>query len=106
MSPEFSSETWSCLTSGIPLDDEEDPEGRKLNRCPFPDGGDLCTGDGYSPAPTPVQPVLENPLGECRCDGELWVSEGCSFAYYCNSNQANGGQYIDCPVSKTVSLQT
>ena len=49
-----------------------------------------------APAPDPAD-VDSNPLGECRCDGELWVSEGCSYAFYCNSSLPIGGEYTSCP---------
>lgn len=59
---------------------------------------DICVVPGATPAPLPDGPVTENPLGECRCDGEYWISEGCSYGFKCDSNMEIGGEYKFCEV--------
>ncbi|TRY75788.1 hypothetical protein TCAL_01295 [Tigriopus californicus] len=97
--PNFKERTWHCLKNGLvpppdhrELDDEFDPdvfeslsyEDRILLRCPV-SGYNLCPSNETAPPPNPDD-VTENPLGTCRCNGELWVAEGCSFGFYCNDS--------------------
>ena len=69
---------------------------RRINVCPA-DGFDICVGD-YPPAPTPDTVPTENPLGTCRCDGEWWVSQGCSYGWRCGMD-GNPGDFLICSVS-------
>lgn len=50
-----------------------------------------------TPAPLPPDEVTSNPLGTCHCDGEFWLSEGCKYAFLCDSEEENGGTYVSCP---------
>lgn len=78
---DFEAHTWSCLP-------------RDEHVCP-PGGYHVCPSDGADTTPSNVD---GNPLGVCRCDGEIWLSEGCTFAFHCNSSiEDMGGEYIDCP---------
>ena len=93
----FADEHWECRKiggeGGLVNDELEE---RELTRCPV-GGYDICPWLG-TPAPTPdPSQVTENPLGTCRCDGELWVSEGCSYGFYCNETLPNGGELKICP---------
>lgn len=82
---EFDPEDWQDLLS---------PDNRILLRCPV-SGYNLCPSNETAPPPNPDD-VTENPLGTCRCDGELWVSEGCSYGFYCNSSSPIGGSLKIC----------
>lgn len=73
---------------------EESPEDRMIV-CPA-GGYNVCPGGESPEAPNP-EDVTENPLGTCRCNGEVWVSEGCTHAFYCDDTLDIGGQYFSCP---------
>ena len=45
----------------------------------------------------PPDEITGNPMGTCRCDDEIWLAEGCSYAFHCDSSQPMGGEYIACP---------
>ena len=72
-------------------------EDRRLTRCPV-DGFNVCPSQSGTPAPIPnPDDVDSNPMGICRCNGELWVSEGCSYGFYCDDTQEKGGFLKTCP---------
>lgn len=73
----FSGKFWECRAPGPAL---------KSLACPV-GGYNICPSEDTATTPDP-DTITENPLGECRCEGELWVSEGCSYAYTCNSSSA------------------
>ena len=71
-------------------------ESRALTRCPV-GGYNVCPNQSGTPAPVPnPDDVTSNPLGTCRCNGELWVSEGCSYGFYCDDTQEKGGYLKVC----------
>lgn len=79
---DFEKDAWSC-------------EPRSEHNCP-PGGFHVCPFDGTTDL-TPPTEVTGNPLGVCRCDGEIWLSEGCSYGFYCNSSIEDiGGEYLYC----------
>ena len=76
----------------------EGADSRILVKCPV-GGFDLCPSTEVAPIPNPDD-VTSNPLGTCRCNGELWVSEGCSYGFYCDDTKEIGGELKTCePVS-------
>ena len=83
--------------SDFGIDTYEGDDDRILTRCPV-GGYNICPTLESTPAPT-LDPnsVTENPLGTCRCNGELWVSEGCSYGFYCNDTLEIGGELKNCP---------
>ena len=48
-----------------------------------------------APVPNPDD-VTSNPLGSCNCNGQLWVSEGCSYGFYCDDTTDIGGYLRIC----------
>ena len=38
-----------------------------------------------------------NPLGTCECDGQLWMNDACTEAFYCDSDLDNSGLTLFCP---------
>ena len=85
------SEAYYDLPARSGLDFAQD--GRQITTCPVDGGYHICPSDS-APAP-PVETPTENPLGNCRCNGEIWVSEGCKYAWRC---EAGGGDYFSCPI--------
>ena len=57
---------------------------------------DFCPSDFVDPPPPPGE-VTTNPLGECSCEGEIFLSQGCQYAFACDSESDIGGEYIYCP---------
>eukprot|EP00095_Tigriopus_kingsejongensis_P010353 maker-scaffold1185_size56580-snap-gene-0.14 protein:Tk10353 transcript:maker-scaffold1185_size56580-snap-gene-0.14-mRNA-1 annotation:"uroporphyrin-iii c-methyltransferase" len=55
----------------------------------------LCPGVALERIVSPEK-VGSNPLGTCRCDGELWVNKDCSQGFYCNGSLAEGGATKTC----------
>jgi len=41
-----------------------------------------------------------------RCDGEVWVGEGCHYAFICDSSEDIGGQVVYCPETQIVTVNT
>ena len=68
--------------------------GRTVASCPADGGYHVCPSGEVDPPPS--GPVTENPLGSCRCDGELWIAEGCKYGFKCDSSLAIGGEYLEC----------
>ena len=67
-------------------------------RCPK-GGYNVCPSDVTAPPPIP-EDVTSNPLGTCRCNGEIWISEGCTYGFYCDDTKDIGGELLVCnPVS-------
>ena len=73
---------------------ESNPNEKILLQCPV-GGYNLCPSDEIDSTPDPNE-VNNNPLGTCGCEGELWVSRGCSFGFYCNSSLPKGGEILNC----------
>ena len=71
------------------------PDQQALLVCPA-NGYNLCPSGDVATTPFPPGTETENPLGECRCDGELWLAEGCKYGYYCDESDPNGGKYLAC----------
>ena len=76
---------------------DRDDDSDRLKRCPV-GGYNICPATSSTPAPT-LDPdtVTENPLGTCRCNGELWVAEGCSYGFVCDDTAEKGGYLKNCP---------
>ncbi len=87
-------QTWSCVPSPnadeLPVDDA--PASRSLV-CPV--GGIQFCSDSTR-APVPDDDPVGNPLGSCHCDGEVWLSTGCSYGFVCDSSLPEGGTYTPC----------
>ena len=87
-------------TISSPTDEElavinaEHPD-EKMIVCPV-NGYNVCPGGVPSVPPAP-EDVTSNPLGTCRCNGEVWLSEGCTYAFVCDSGMDIGGTYFSCP---------
>ena len=93
-------EASSFLESDIGSLDDIIKEGKMVTSCPADGGYHICPSGDVDPPPD--GPVTENPLGTCRCDGELWIAEGCKYGFKCDSTLPNGGEYLECPdVSRT-----
>ena len=69
---------------------------KKVTTCPIQAGYHVCPSEDVDPPPNPDE-VIENPLGNCRCNGELWIAEGCRYGFICNDDEDIGGEYISCP---------
>jgi hypothetical protein len=67
-------------------------------------GFDICPSNATDETTPDPDTVTDNPLGRCRCDGELWISEGCTYGFYCDSAMENGGEYLGCPAVRLISL--
>ncbi len=63
--------------------------------CPVDYGYYQLCGEGDERAPIPDD-YEENPLGECHCDGEVWISAGCSYAFICDEDMDGGGELRPC----------
>ena len=75
---------------------------RVVVTCPV-GGYDICPSDEIASTPNP-EDVTDNPLGTCRCNGELWVAEGCSFGFVCDDTNPDAGGYLkNCPAVRQVS---
>lgn len=72
----------------------ENAEDKALVRCPV-GGFDLCPSVDVAPIPDP-EDITGNPMGTCRCNGELWVSEGCSYGFLCDDTKDIGGSIKTC----------
>ena len=128
VNPSFTNNTWECIPSdGLitvePILDDSDSASapfdifeamplspfdiddylRRPNVCPV-NGFDICTNQDPA-VPTPDTEPTENPLGICRCAGEYWVSQGCSYGWKCDGN-GNGGEYKGCEVTKYLQFIT
>ena len=68
---------------------------RILTVCPV-GGYNVCPSITVDPPPNP-EDVTTNPLGTCRCNGELWVSEGCRYGFFCDDSEDIGGILLTCP---------
>ena len=81
------------LTFPAPKEETEEIEPRLL----CPQGvKDFCPSDFVDPPP-PEENVTSNPLGECFCEGEIFLSEGCQYAFFCDSEIDDiGGEYVYC----------
>ena len=97
---------WECVEEGIGPEGKSDfslvpslldfvPESKKVTTCPVQNGYHVCPSDDVDPPPSPDD-VTENPLGNCRCNGELWIAEGCRYGFICDEAQSSGGEYIYC----------
>ena len=64
----------------------------------------MCPSTETAPPPNPDD-VTENPLGPCRCNGELWISEGCSFGFFCDDSEDIGGYLLICEPVNIYKLQ-
>ncbi|TRY74637.1 hypothetical protein TCAL_15615, partial [Tigriopus californicus] len=84
----FEHKHWSCESREDPVSLE-----KALRICPG--AFNVCPSDNIDPPPNPDN-ITENPLGTCRCNGELWVSEGCSYGFYCNDTMDIGGEMKAC----------
>ena len=97
---------WECVEEVVdpegkelaPYSSIEDfvQSGRKITSCPLQNGYHVCPSENVDPPPNPDD-VIENPLGSCRCNGELWIAEGCRYGFICDDDQDIGGEYISCP---------
>ena len=67
---------------------------RRASKCPV-GGFDVCPSPNIEPIPD-IDSITQNPLGTCRCNGELWVSEGCSYGFYCDNTKDIGGDIKIC----------
>jgi len=43
-------------------------------------------------------------IGDCECDGQLWINEDCSEGFYCNESFPGGGEDITCPEGQRVDV--
>lgn len=84
----FADRHWSCESRSDPVLEE-----KALRVCPG--AFNVCPSDEVDPPPNPEN-ITDNPLGTCRCNGELWVSEGCSYGFYCNDTMEIGGELKTC----------
>ncbi len=64
----------------------------------------LCPASGYLTCPNvtvdppPSTVPTTNPLGLCHCEDEVWISDGCRYAWQCGNDPHNSnGQYWECP---------
>ena len=71
------------------------PDAQALLVCPF-NGYNLCPTGVVATTPGQPEDITNNPLGTCRCDGELWLAEGCKYGFYCDSSMEDEGQYLYC----------
>ncbi len=91
--PNYIDRTFSCQTNGpTPIGRLSDVDSKQLLICPV-NGYTIDCATGITTTPGSI---TENPLGQCKCNGELWVSEGCTFAYMCDSTEEYGGTPIVC----------
>ena len=97
---------WECVEEGVGPTDPPSlkaaqelldliQSGRSVTTCPAVGGYHVCPSGNVDPPPD--GPVTENPLGTCRCDGELWIAEGCMYGFKCDSSMEIGGEYLACP---------
>ena len=83
--PDFDQDAWVCV-------DNVD------NRWTCPGEFNIeCEGSA-----TAIQPGLDK--DDCTCDGELIVTPDCSEAFYCLTNDPDGGRHIDCPDNQILSI--
>ena len=87
---------WECRDYEFPSVSVTDDDGRIIILVPKC-GYDVCPSDNVASTVAPPDEITSNPMGTCRCDGEIWLSEGCSYAFSCDSSMENGGEYIACP---------
>ena len=100
LATDFINDYWECLPIGGVSKTHDIFDffdiGRSTTSCPVETGYHVCPGDGDYPTPIPPNEVTENPLGTCRCNGELWVAEGCAYGFYCDDSKPIGGTYLYC----------
>ena len=46
----------------------------------------LCVGIKTTLGECPVGESSENPLGRCDCEGQFFMSQDCSEAFYCSAD--------------------
>lgn len=97
---DFAHDSWTCVSESLLSSSEgEEEEGldeKVIIRCPI-SSYNICPSDNIATTVAPPDEITGNPMGTCRCDGELWLAEGCSYAFHCHSAKPNGGDYIACP---------
>ena len=86
----FETDTWECQN----VDDID-------AYCPDY-GFNVCPSNNTVEPPYPPGASIPNPLGNCHCDGELWVAEGCAYGFFCEEAMPNGGKYIACEDVRTI----
>ena len=98
---------WECVEEGTGVRGNEgfslppsildyQLESRTVTTCPVQNGYHVCPSDDVDPPPNP-EDVTGNPLGNCRCNSELWIAEGCRYGFICDNSLDIGGEYISCP---------
>jgi len=101
LATDYINDNWECVTeAATPLvsDHQWDffDDTRTTTSCPVETGYHVCPGDGDIPTPLPPAEVTENPFGTCRCNGEIWLAEGCAYGFYCDDAEDIGGVYLFC----------
>ena len=92
---DFDTYTWYCS--------EDHPEA-----CPGLGGFKLGCSGGNIDVPPLECDFTENTLGECGCDGQIFVDETCTKSHLCTSNIPEGssanvdGCHLDCPEGERV----
>ena len=71
------------------------PDQQALFICPV-EGYQVCPSEDVATTPFPPNEADGNPLGTCRCNGELWLAEGCKYGFICDDSVDIGGTYLYC----------
>ncbi len=92
---------WECApnTPDGPIASSFNDADRSIQVCPL-GGYQLCGSSGRAPVPDEYD---SNPLGSCHCDGEVWVSTGCSYAFQCDSSRDDEGVLTPCADVREIS---
>lgn len=96
---DFAHDSWTCVpeesqsSNEILIKDAGDE--KVIVRCPI-SSYNICPSDNVATTVAPPDQITGNPMGTCRCDGEIWLAEGCAYAFHCDAQKPNGGDYLAC----------
>ncbi|XP_023325961.1 uncharacterized protein LOC111699505 [Eurytemora carolleeae] len=58
----------------------------------------ICPGEFHVECPG------NGDIGECECDGQLWINDDCRKGFYCSSKMPGGGQDISCKEEERINV--